>query len=101
MEIQAREEELQQRKEWAQDERKRDMVLTERKLAKQKKMGKPYVYRPEHETLRFNDPAKDREWQFLLPYLRTYKAPQELDQPAGADTDIIKDANNNINVKKN
>ena len=99
MERQVRREEILQYQEWAEDERKRDLVLTERKLAKQKKMGKPFVYRAEYETLRFNDPAKDREWQFLLPYLRTYKAPQELDQPAA--TDIIKGGNNNINVKKN
>ena len=61
MELQAREEEIQQRKEWAEDERKKDIVLTMKKL-KKRPMGKPYTYSPYDETLRFDDPIKDMEW---------------------------------------
>ena len=61
MELQAREEEIQQRKEWAKDEQMKDIVLIMKKL-KKRPMGKPYTYRPSDETLRFDDPVKDTEW---------------------------------------
>ena len=79
MELQAREEERLQWKEWAEDETRNDAAL---KLSKQKKVVKPAQYRAEdHQPLTFiDDGSKDAHWKFILAHhLRARAAKQEKD----------------------